>query len=1192
MVTGPTSIVVLLLIALVSSLSAQPLRFLARPYDIEEGGAVVFSYLPEKSTVALSAIKAWRWDFDGDVVDVNNPNDPGWDQKRTVGGAVTADQIHTIWTAVFHAGKGSGDNTLRRYTPKLHITTTANAGVANTVHGVTEDVTGLDDIPDPTITVRKAGSTDDTVSVNFYANPRLARSLNSQPLNLDRTQEIRFFAEVSFRRGVTGQILGYSWDFDAPATGEGGYEVFDQPKDSVVARIDPDSANADHVYPKPPDGGNSRYHVALKVRYTVDGGQTILWSQPVRKLDFLVIEDVPVNLSLGRAYRQGFPERYDWDDIVKAYSAPGAGNNRHVYFNYLEKAFDDQYALLQADPTARNPHVHNAARNMAETVNELLQGQTLRGKQGVINALRIRYPRLTDPASVPERLPTPAGARDETAALETAALDFQQSLQYAAFAVRAFGPDILRAAPNPAKSPPYPQFPGYLTFEDSTLSGAPIPIKNEYWQLSAAADGQAQARVEKAKQLWKHSLQEDAALGEAKEECKTAATQSYLVMALMANGQSENEFARNEGNSLMAHMRTATDLFDKINAGVRPNGDDGSFIPNESFAAILGAAQQAVGDAREAEIRAREEKRLFDRNQADLRNELQNQRAAFITPLKLLTGIDPAQYNNLATITDQKDFRNTFQSRLNNLLQNYPNADPRGLGQYGAQVAAILDAKLNIEEARTNLSNLFASIEYSRWANQEIQIINGGAFAKDVQRLMNTDQVTAISAMLGPGSALGTELIKAGVNSQSSAIPLMSIDVAKGVAGSAKTMFGDFGSAIQGGLSAVERLIVMLQNARIADIQLEAEVRKSLLQVANFAIAIRRAENQLVEADLRLDSMRAQMERYIEDLANARETAGSLYFMDPSFRVAVSQSEKRAIAELELAIDRLYRLAKTLEYEWTEPYQNPLNTGTSNEPPALESTLFDKFTKLDSLFIVRSADEAKDYLDALEAWDSKLRRVNVTSVRGPNRSAPISAVPISLREQVLDLKPRTGYTLEQSIADFRNYLENNRVPNFYNSTNPTLEIRFPIGIEDNTFFPATGSRWNMRLHSIAADLYAESGFSDQQVAEIDFIQSGMVMLRRYWADQPPMKLTFNVDNLDRTVFATAFPARINGATGGRPLTEFDNAGLSGRPVGTTEWILRINTENPVNRNIDFTKLKDIVLRISYTYGNAPEFPGF
>ena len=106
----------------------------------------------------------------------------------------------------------------------------------------------------------------------------------------------------------------------------------------------------------------------------------------------------------------------------------------------------------------------------------------------------------------------------------------------------------------------------------------------------------------------------------------------------------------------------------------------------------------------------------------------------------------------------------------------------------------------------------------------------------------------------------------------------------------------------------------------------------------------------------------------------------------------------------------------------------------------------------------------------------------------------------------------------------------------------------------------------------------------------------MVTLRRFFANPPYaddlLKMSLTVDNINRTVFATAFPVTINGATGGRPLTEFQSLGLRGRPVGATEWILRIDTENPANRNIDFRKLDDIVLLVSYTYGNAPEFPNF
>lgn len=1131
---------------------SQQARFVARPYDVAEGDAVVFTYLESVSTVKFATIKSWKWDFDGDGT---------WEVQKSVGvGGVTAEQITTTWSSAnFNTSKGSGTNDYRNYTPKLQITKQDNS-VVNVTTGITEDVIGFDGIPDPAITVRKKGSADDNISVSFSANPRLARAMVATPTDANKTKEIRFYAEVSFGAGVTGAVTQIQWDLDGNGT------FTDATGDSVIAGVNPDPTNGlAFNYPAPPANNRTRYDTSIKVFYTINGTAPSTSPLTISKKDFIVIEDVPKSLSMGRAYRQGFPERYGWDDIVQSYQAADGTGNSYVYFNHFENAYFDRQVDLAGALTGTP--LNNARQGMAETVNEMLQGQSMRGFQGMINALRMRYPRITTVEN--DRLPAPVGAREETAALETAALDFQQSLQYAAFAIRAYGADVIRAGPDASKPAPYPQFPNYLTYYDSSLTGAdvPIPAKNEYWQYAGAAGGLAQARTEKAKLLWRSSTQDSTALTEAKEECKVAATQSYLNMALLASGQTSTQFPQNEGNSLQANMRVATDLFDKINAGVNPLGTDGSYIPNESFAAISTAAVSAVNQAKAAEVEARNEKRTYDRNQADLRNELLAQRNQYITPLKLLTGIDPATYNNLATVGDQTDFRNAFTSRLNNLLTNYPNADPTGLGQYGSAVAAILDARLAVQDQMTSLNNLYEGIKISRWSNTQVDIVTENA----------TSQLKAVDIAKAFASSFS---ISVGISGQ----------------GNHSTVSWNPMSLVLGALNATERDIQTLQQARIADIQLEAEIRKSLLQVANLSISIRRAGVALDQARLNLDSLKAQMERYIEDLAHTRNTAADLYFQDPSFRVFASQTERRAAQELEYSVDKLYRLAKTLQYEWTEAYQNPIVVPAAcNEPPALENALFDKFTKLDSLFAVRSADEAQDYLNALKNWNSKLRRVNGTSVRGPNHSSPISAVPISIREQILGYKPNTatGYTLEKSIADFRNYLETNRTDNFYNTTNPSLELHFPIGIEDNSYFPATGSRWNMRIHSISADVYAESGFSDQQVAEVDLIQSGMVTLRQFWAAPPAadmlLKMTHSVDNYDRTIFATAFPAKINGATGGRPAIEFDNLGLADRPVGTTEWILRINTENPANRNIDFTKIKDIVLRFTYTYGNAPEF---
>jgi hypothetical protein len=227
-----------------------------------------------------------------------------------------------------------------------------------------------------------------------------------------------------------------------------------------------------------------------------------------------------------------------------------------------------------------------------------------------------------------------------------------------------------------------------------------------------------------------------------------------------------------------------------------------------------------------------------------------------------------------------------------------------------------------------------------------------------------------------------------------------------------------------------------------------------------------------------------------------------------------------------------------------------------------------------------------------------LRRINGASVRGPNHAGPLTAEPISLREQILGFKTTgpTAVTLDQSLQQFRANLQLHRVTNYWNQHNPSLQFQFSITIADNSMFPATGSEWNMRFPSISIDLLVDQGFGTKQVANVGLIESGMASLRTFWADPPAadqlFKLTFDVGNPDRTAFGIIVPADINGATGGRPPAEFINTRLADRPIAATQWILTIDTSDPSNAGIDFTKLQDIIIRFTYTYGNPPEFSGF
>lgn len=1108
--------------------AADGLYFYATPVRVYSGDAVTMHYLGEKG-VAREAIASWMWDFDSDgKIDAKGNGYSG---------------IDAIWYATYDSTASHNtnnvvyldDNGYYHVSPTLTVITTN--GVTLVQRGLTEDHYGVDSGTKSEIIVRPYNARNSEISVDFFGGPRLA-SLDVAT----GTAAIRFYPDVKLKD--TGRIVGYSWSF-----GDGENE------DVVKQNV----GYTSHLYRN--EGTNT---VSLEVRYVLDSDKAVTNKLTETKLDYIVIQQNKGELSFGRAYRKGFPDEYSWDDITKAYSARGLDENgqedSYVYYHHLQNAYDEARSAMTGDPANANNRLY-----MAESVNEILQGQTLLGNSRLTEALRLKYPRMVeyDPENPPEVLPLPPGVREETQAIDVAVLDFEAALLYPAAAIKSYGPEILRARATPGNEP-YPSFPRYISFVDPSLSPNPIPIKCEYWQMTTCIERMALGSVEKSKKLFRLSLTDDDARTEAKETCKKVGTQTWLGMALLAACQSRDDFELNEGNLCLAHMKNARDLFEQINAGLTPLIDNGDFIPNESFSSIYQDAQEAVADVREAEIYARQEERTYDSYQTQLRSELLSQRANYITPLYNLTHIDPELYNNLATIDDQRDFQNAVRTRISALEASYPNADPSSVGELGELVLAILDQQLALQQSIESVKNILERVKILEWANATITDAT----------LDITQQQMALDVTYGIASAWL-------LNSTSFA------------------WYADIGvGAILGAITSAKTALSAAQQLTVSGVNTAAEIKTLILELTNLQIQIDRQKNSLAVAELQLDNALTKMDRLIADLAHTRDSAADLYFQDPSFRVVVSHAMERAESEMDFAIDKLYRLAKTLEYEWAEAYQNPIIVPINcNESASLENPLFDQFTQLESLFNITCADEAKDYLDALKAWDSKLRRISITSVRGPNNAGPVTAEPISLRENILGFRTDTGeMTMEKSLQAFRNYIAEHRIDNYWNTDNPSLEFSFATSIADNSLFPATGERWNMRIDSIAIDIYAESGFSKKQVAEVSLIESGLVSIRRFWAEPPYaddlMHLSFQVGRSDRSAYGITIPAKINGATGGRPLSEFMVMGLKGRPIAATQWILKIDTENPSNKDIDFSKIKDIVIRFTYTYGNPPEFPGF
>ncbi len=390
--------ILLLILAFLANcpLNAQTLRFYAQPWRVSEGDAVTLVYLEKAGSLPRSEIGAWEWDFDGDGV---------YDASGVAPEDGSVPVVNGVWYATYDRNRASGGE--YRVRPRLKVTTRTGETL-RADDGVTEDVNGLvtgdakTDL-DPEVVVVEGQAGNGEVKVTFGPSQRMV---------VDGTK-VRFFSQVEFLR--PGRVVGLDWNFS-------GKTNFGAGSDVVLNTPSPE-----RLFPLATGATNGSFSVAMRVRYQIRTTETDYSEERavVRVLPDCVrvlatADGVLPVVQLGRAYRRGFPEQYDWNDILQAYTARSADGDDRVYYHLFEKA------LLNLDrPEALSPAQRQLA---AEIVNELLQGQLLVGNQRLIEALRIKYPRLTNPNDEEQRLPAPPGVRSETAAIEVALLDFQAAL--------------------------------------------------------------------------------------------------------------------------------------------------------------------------------------------------------------------------------------------------------------------------------------------------------------------------------------------------------------------------------------------------------------------------------------------------------------------------------------------------------------------------------------------------------------------------------------------------------------------------------------------------------------------------------------------------------------------------------------------------------------------------------------------
>ena len=336
-----------------------------------------------------------------------------------------------------------------------------------------------------------------------------------------------------------------------------------------------------------------------------------------------------------------------------------------------------------------------------------------------------------------------------------------------------------------------------------------------------------------------------------------------------------------------------------------------------------------------------------------------------------------------------------------------------------------------------------------------------------------------------------------------------------------------------------------------------------------------RIRNLLLDQDLAHGELKSQLLllRHAEDAVNKilgdtqrilaqlrafEEGVDNLWYNDPVWNIELTGGEEEANRDMATLVANLYKLGRLLEIRWVEPFANPVST--LGEPKPLGND-FENFGNLESVFALplvnvrdnsdlnSPPEQARDFLDALKAWDQILRRKRIFE-------GDLPVFHISLRQDVfgladvkavngsiepLDLNPNTnpGYAKDealrrQNIRRFQNILLNHVL--YKQGDDPEKRgflLKFPLRYHKNGFtnnrlgntrlFGAVNA-WNYRLDKFRMRICPDKGkaifFPPHGPSEIQFIfaQAGTVenvdFFERSRGDNSRLR-TYNLDNYVR-----------------------------------------------------------------------------
>ncbi|MGK0248480.1 MAG: hypothetical protein ACI910_001211 [Oleispira sp.] len=899
-----------------------------------------------------------------------------------------------------------------------------------------------------------------------------------------------------------------------------------------------------------------------------------------------------------------------YTELLQSYnqSPTGSGCNevdshgaalKHIdYFVLASSAFQ---ILVDSGLTGKNKNV--AEWGLQESLNYLAEGKLLKGNDLLINGLRSRF--KTDDSQT----------KTQIELLGDSVTEMKDGLAQLTPYMVGYGTVLRSKSDNPTERFPF-------LVENS--QGPKVP--NEYQRYAELLNRYGMAANSEAKYIYykdnvndvdnppyknfpgpedldfnNDRIQNQAGRLDAAKRAKKVGSHLYLQSLTLAVMQNAEDFQTNNGYQIKRQINDSDRLYQDIQSGFNPLLLAGDFVPYQRVENFLQLARARVNDATQAEQLARANQRTFETDETSLKTELRQQTSQYIDQLVELAGVSSADFD-LTT----KEGRDEYKTAA------YISSMHERQGQIGIQVHALAEADLQLTQISTQMQvvNSRAKIELDRGESVATLVLANGKRISVLQFMNTMASCCNVSKGTSSGTSKGSSIGGSASISIGSSTSI-SGGISVGGLGGPTTNFGfslGTSASISAGVNFSESegkswgtsdgrsrnpdvlelaegqkalaLLQSIQQAEIEGINSIATVKSILLEMATLNVSMEQADAAYNRQYATIETLYKKFERILANYAVAQEDFSEAYYNNPAYRVEASRAEQAAEDTFETALELSYYAAKSMEYMWSEKYNNPVLRLDGGLPEPL-AVSFDPFVRAESVFSAQFAStyspSLDDYLDGLQAWDVKMRQL-----RYPERQT--SRVRFSMRDDLLGFGEFIPNVAE---AKFRSFIDDKRNIG-ENVDNPDLQFEFSMDIADERLFP---NHPNIKIESIAVNLVSTAsrsirGSSKTIPALVDLVMLDRAFIRTFFAEYPARDdiLSYTLQQ-GRTIEKSPFIATVDATVDGYASPQVDpNTQLASHSPAVSTWVLRMKNNRFNNRDLKLQYLSDIEIDIQYSYG--------